>query len=286
MKAYQYIRKDTINRKDVTVYIQNIIKIIKDLKWNTQNNLITAFYYFEADLQRDLDPSDKNLTLFIKQMQLRQKIWYQIYVDYDKPRPSDPMRPPYRPPQQPPHRPPIRSPYPQQPHASQQTRLQPVTASSSTQPRVYWAEKEKDWEYDTLTNNYHITHRPPSHTPHRYDNTHDDNGTETITNWTNTDEKHRCNHKSYTHYHWEGILQNKPIQLIKRLNSSRNHIKFIDKGRISIYNKTLINTEITSLFFTIPHQNITQFCKDLVFQLVFSPEYIPYAKEMEATNQR
>ena len=90
LKTYQYTRKDTTNKKDATVYIQDIMKITKGLKWNQQDDLITAFHHFESDLQRDLDPSDVGLTQFIRQVQLRQKVWYQIYATFElKPRSSD-----------------------------------------------------------------------------------------------------------------------------------------------------------------------------------------------------
>ena len=77
-----------------------------------------------------------------------------------------------------------------------------------------------------------------------------------LTHWIDVDEEHRCSHKSCTHYHWE-ILQNKLVQLIERLNFSRNYIRFIDKGRISIYSKTLIN-KLTLYNFTSKYYVILQ----------------------------
>ena len=60
----------------------------------------TVFYYFEFNLQQTFD-SLTNLNNFIDQIQLRQQSWFQIYVDYDKPRSSDPqLRSPYRSPSQ------------------------------------------------------------------------------------------------------------------------------------------------------------------------------------------
>ena len=70
LEACRYTRKDAADKKDATVYIQDIMRIGKGLGWNQQDGLMTAFHHFEAGLQRDLDPP-AGLTQFIKQVQLR-----------------------------------------------------------------------------------------------------------------------------------------------------------------------------------------------------------------------
>ena len=92
LEECHYTRKDAANKKDATVYIQSILRITKGLKWPQENGLMTAFHHFEPGLQRDLDPPS-DLTAFIKQVQLRQDAWFQVYSAFGKPRPPDP-RPP------------------------------------------------------------------------------------------------------------------------------------------------------------------------------------------------
>ena len=212
LEACQYTRKDAANRKDATEHIQEIMKITKGLKWNQEDSLMTAFHHFEAGLQRDLDPpSQGGLTSFIKQVQLRQEAWYQVYAAFgQKLRPPDLSRPSQQSYQ---HRP--QQPYQSRPQYSQQPRPQysqqprpSQPAPPSGPPRVYWAdqEEEEDWVYDAPTDSYHVasaypaTHGP-GHAPRRYGNTHDDGGTEAMVNWTSAGEDHRCGHEGCTHYH-------------------------------------------------------------------------------------
>lgn len=101
LEVCQYTRKDAANRKDVTEFIQEVMKITKYLQWPQQDGLMTAFHHFEAGLQRDLNPPS-DLTSFIKQVQLRQEAWYQVYVAFDKPRPPDVSRSQQYQPRQPP----------------------------------------------------------------------------------------------------------------------------------------------------------------------------------------
>ena len=56
-------------------------------KWGRQESLDTAFHHFDAQLQRDLEPPNSGLTNFIKQVQMRQESWYQVYSSYGKPPP-------------------------------------------------------------------------------------------------------------------------------------------------------------------------------------------------------
>ena len=201
LEACQYTRKDAANKKDATTYIQDIMKITKGLKWNQQDGLMTAFHHFEPGLQRDLDPPNEGLTQFIKQVQLRQAAWHQVYSTFgQKPRPPEPPTRPYppRPQQSYPPRPPQQPFRSQQPHPSQQTRLQ----------QAYWgeAEEEDDWIYDAPADSYHVTSaypvtHGPGHTPRRYGNTYDDGSNEARVHWTNAGEDHRCSHQGCTHYH-------------------------------------------------------------------------------------
>ena len=71
LEAAQYIRKDISNKKDATVYIQDIMRITKGLQWSQEEGLMIAFHHFDAQLQRDLNSLTIGLTLFIKQVQLR-----------------------------------------------------------------------------------------------------------------------------------------------------------------------------------------------------------------------
>lgn len=101
LEVCQYTRKDAANRKDATEFIQEVMKITKYLHWPQQDGLMSAFHHFEAGLQRDLDPpANGDLTSFIKQVQLRQEAWYQMYAVFGKPRPPDSMRPQQSRPQQ------------------------------------------------------------------------------------------------------------------------------------------------------------------------------------------
>lgn len=132
---------------------------------------MTAFHHFEAGLQRDLDPPTLGLTQFIKQVQIRQASWFQVYAGY-----GSSSKPPI-----------LRPPNPQQTQQSQQTRSQSyyptrppqrqITAGPSyrppSQPRAYWTgyEKEENYTYDAPSDTYvvvpeHQTH-PPGHTPRR-----------------------------------------------------------------------------------------------------------------------
>ena len=215
LEACNYTRKDAANRKDATAYIQDVMRITGDsgLKWGQQSGLMTAFHHFEAALQRDLDPPSTQgaqqdaLTSFIKQVQLRQEAWFQIYAGYGKPRPPDPyLRQPPRPQQ--PYQ--SRSRYSQQPRPQypQQSRpSQPTPPSRAPEypprPQAYWADQEEDddWEYDAPTDSYHVAHRPPGHTPHRYGNTHDGGGHEARVHWASAGEDHRCSQEGCTHYH-------------------------------------------------------------------------------------
>lgn len=203
LEACHYTRKDAANKKDATAYIQDVMRITKGLSWNQEDSLMTAFHHFEPGLQRDLNPpTNGGLKQFIKQVQLRQEAWHQVYSTFGlKPRPPDPpTRPSYPPRPSYPSRPPQQQTYPprapQQPYSSQQTRPQ----------QAYWAEEEDDWMYNAPTDSYHAasaypaTHGP-GHTPRRYGNTHDSGGNEAMVHWTSAGEDHRCSHEGCTHYH-------------------------------------------------------------------------------------
>ena len=202
LEACQYTRKDASNKKDATVYIQDIMRITKGLKWNQQDGLMTAFHHFESGLQRDLDPPE-GLTQFIRQVQLRQEAWYQVYATYGlKLRPPDPYSQPRgQQPHQQPHqyRPPTRPPQQSYPPRPPQ---QPYPARPQQQ-QAYWGEEEEDWTYDPPTDSYHATptNHPPGHTPHRYGNTNDNGGNEAMVHWASAGEDHRCTHEGCTHYH-------------------------------------------------------------------------------------
>ena len=55
-------------KKDAIAYIQDIMRITKGLKWNSEDGLMIAFYCFEPGQKRDLDPPNTGLTEFIKRM--------------------------------------------------------------------------------------------------------------------------------------------------------------------------------------------------------------------------
>lgn len=142
-----YNCKDTANKKDATAYIQDLMRIGKGLDWTQSDALITAFQPFEPGLQRDLDPP-VDLTQFIRQVQLRQAVWFQVYVGYGasfklQPQPQRtpsylPARSPHPQYQQQPYKPeyPPRPSYPNQP-----TQLRQITDrqpdGTPPQPRVY-----------------------------------------------------------------------------------------------------------------------------------------------------
>ena len=201
----RYTRKDAANKKDATEYVQEIMRITKGLHWPDKDCLITAYRNFEPGLQRDLDPpSNGDLTSFIKQVQLRQQQWHQVYSGFGlKQRPPDPppMRPPYQ----------SKNPYQQRPQSQYQQRPPqlPQQAQQTRLQQAYYTEEDdqNDWVYDPPTDTYHVasaypaTHGP-GHTPRRYGNTHDgDYGTEAMANWTAAGESHRCSHGGCTHYH-------------------------------------------------------------------------------------
>ena len=203
LEECHYTRRDAANKKDATAYIQSILRITKGLKWPQSDGLMVAFHHFEPGLQRDLDPP-RDLTEFIKQVQLRQDAWYHVYSTYGKSRPPNPFAAPnhIQPRQQQPTRPPYRPPQrPTNPYHPQQ--LHQVT--DQQQPKVYWADQEEDedWIYDPPTNSYHAAPaHPPGHTPRRQGNTHDgDYGNEAIANWANAGDSNRCNREGCTHYH-------------------------------------------------------------------------------------
>ena len=206
LEACHYTRKDAANKKDATSYVQEVLRITKGLGWDdhVKSGINTAFHHFESSLQQTLDPPT-DLNSFIDQVQIRQQGWFQIYAGYGKPRSPDPyLRQPPRPQQPYQSRP--QQPYQSRPQYSQQARpSQPASgAPGPPQPRVYWADQEEeyeDWEYDAPTDSYHVAHRPPGHTPHRYGNTHDGGGSEARVHWASAGEDHRCSEEGCTHYH-------------------------------------------------------------------------------------
>ncbi|KAF6222872.1 hypothetical protein HO133_000923 [Letharia lupina] len=175
------------------------MKITKGLKWNQQDGLMTAFHHFEPGLQRDLDPPNAGLTHFIKQVQLRQGAWYQVYSTFGKPRPPDPYS--NRPHQVHQSRP--QQSYQQQPPRPPYRQSQPQLQPQPTRPQVYWGEEEEDYMYDAPADSYHVapTYHPAGHTPRRHGNTHDEGGNEAMVHWAATGEDHRCSHEGCTHYH-------------------------------------------------------------------------------------
>ena len=197
-----YTRKDAANKKDATAYIQTIMRVAKGLKWSQQDGLMTAYHHFEAGLRRDLNPPTDDLTQFIKQIQLRQADWYQIYSTFGKSRLPDLPRPQQQ------SRPSQQSYQPRPQYSQQQARPSyppRPPASAPPPPRVYWADQgdEEDWLYDAPTDSYHVapTHGP-GHTPRRQGNTHDGtSGSEAMVYWTSAGEDHRCSHGGCTHYH-------------------------------------------------------------------------------------
>ena len=124
LESTRYTRKDAANRKDTTAYIQELMRISKGLNWNQSDGLMTAFHHFEPGLQRDLDPPI-DLNQFIRQVQLRQSAWFQIYAGYGSKQQRSPSYLPAKSPLQQPYRPsypPNRSSYPNQPNQSNQLR--------------------------------------------------------------------------------------------------------------------------------------------------------------------
>ena len=213
LEACHYTRKDAASRKDATAFVQDILGITKGLKWPQKDSLMTAFHHFEPNLQRDLDPPSGDITAFMKQVQLRQNTWYQVYSSFGKPRPPDPrplsnqpMRSqnPYS------QRPQYRAPPPRQTNPYRQSPAPPPPQPNGYQTRpqqAYWADEEDDdWIYDPPSDAYYIpeplpTNHGPGHTPRRLGNTHDAGGSEAMANWASAGEEHRCSHQGCTHYH-------------------------------------------------------------------------------------
>ena len=75
LESSRYTRKDTANQKDATAYIQNVMRLVKGLKWSQQDELMTAYHHFESSLQQTLD-APKDLNSFIQQVHLRQQGWF------------------------------------------------------------------------------------------------------------------------------------------------------------------------------------------------------------------
>ena len=201
LESTRYTRKDAANKRDATAYIQDLMRISKGLNWNQSDGLMTAFHHFDPSLQRDLDPPI-DLNQFIRQVQLRQSAWFQIYAGYgsSKPQPSRPSSfLPAKSPQQQSYR-------PSYPNQSNQLR-QITDKSSNGPPRVYWASQEEEEDYNDYTYDapsdawIAAPDHGPGHTPRRWGNTHDVGGSEAVANWTSAGEDHRCTHHGCTHYH-------------------------------------------------------------------------------------
>ena len=188
------------------------MRLVKGLKWSQQDELITTYHHFEPSLQQTLN-APKDLNSFIQQVHLRQQGWFQIYATYgSKPPPPRPPQQSYQP----------SRPFPQQPQSYRPTYRpsappsEPPTYRSSAppsepppQPRAYWAandEEKDDYVYNAPSDAYVAAPgyepHPSSHTPRRWDNTHNgQRGAEAEVNWASADQDHRCTHQGYTHYH-------------------------------------------------------------------------------------
>ena len=110
-------------------------------------------------------PPNDDLTSFIKQVQLRQDAWFQVYSAFGKPRPPD---------SRPQQSQPIRTQYPQYPQQQSRPAYRPSPSQQTPQqPRVYWAdqeEEEDDWIYDPPIDSFHVNTapaHPPGYTPRR-----------------------------------------------------------------------------------------------------------------------
>lgn len=163
---------------------------------------MSAFHHFEPGLQRDLDPSI-DLTQFIRQVQLRQSAWFQIYAGYGSSSKPQTPRPPSYLPANSPQRQPYRPSYPTQPNKLRQiTEKQP---GPFPQPRAYYTEQEEDYNdytYDPPTDAWVAApEHGPGHTPCRWGNTHDLGGSEAKANWASAGEDHGCTHQGCTYCH-------------------------------------------------------------------------------------
>ena len=208
LESTRYTRKDAANKKDATAYIQSLLRIGKGLDWSQSDTLMTAFHHFEPGLQRDLDPPIE-LTQFIRQVQIRQAAWFQIYVGYgaksqvqqQRTQSYSPAKSPQY--QQPPYRPSAYPPRPYPTQSSQQRQITDKPYEPAPRPRVYYAEQEEDdYIYDAPSDAWvAIPEHGPGHTPRRWGNTHDVGGNEAMANWTAAGDDHRCTHEGCTHYH-------------------------------------------------------------------------------------
>ena len=178
------------------------MRIAQGLRWSQHDDLLTAYHHFKAGLRRDLSPPSRDgLTEFIKQVQLRQEDWFQIYSTYGKSRPPNPFTSPSS--SQPRPNQPIRTQYPSQSKAVVPYRP-PQPQPKPPEPRVYYADEEDDDSiYDSPTDSWYVAPaHPPGHTPRRQGNTHDHGyGSEAIANWSSAGEDRRCSYETCTHYH-------------------------------------------------------------------------------------
>jgi len=204
LEGTRYTRKDASQKEDATEYIQDIMRLTKGLNWPMRDGLNAAFDHFEPSLQRDLNPAD-DLNSFIKQVQLRQSSWFEIYGNFGKARPPErPYGQPYRPPNT------GQRPYGAPQHQQQQQNgyrpPQQQPRPYPQQPKAYFVDDEEDdqddWVYDAPAHAFVAApeyHQPSGHTPRRMGNTHD--GHRDHTQWSNAGADHRCTHDSCTHYH-------------------------------------------------------------------------------------
>ena len=162
---------------------------------------MAAFHYFESGLQRDLDPPIRDLAQSIRQVQIRQSAWFQIYAGYGSSSKSQQPRSHSYLPAKSPRQQSYKPSYPPTPssYQDQSNQLRPITAGPSyvppAQPRAYWTSQDEeeddgDYTYDALLDAWiAVPDHGPGHTPRRWGNTLDVGG-----------DDHWCAHQDHTHY--------------------------------------------------------------------------------------
>ena len=211
LEHMRYTRKDAANRKDATAFVQEVLRLTKQLGWPQEQCLQTAWHYFEPSLQVTLASPSGDVLSFIRQVQGRQPAWFQIYANFGRaqhvPSPYESDSPSYpsfssHPPQPRPYVPANQRPPPSyRPHyVSHPSNQRPPG------PNVYWVDEEgQSYIYDPVEDAYVAApepHHPPGHTPREWGNTHDgETGPQVAQAWMAAGPDHRCNHEGCTHYH-------------------------------------------------------------------------------------
>lgn len=99
-----YTRVDAANRREPAAYLQAIIRHGKAAELPMSSYLAIAYQNVDPDLRRDLaDPTDLSVSSFVKGMEAKKPIWFELYArrqPYPTPYPTN-QPPRYRPPNPP-----------------------------------------------------------------------------------------------------------------------------------------------------------------------------------------